>query len=51
MDPAIVTFLLGLHADEPWKELAGQSKQRGVLIAGSSEVFALLSNNVVPWYL
>lgn len=34
-----------------WKELAGQTKQRGVLIAATSETFSLLNNNVMPWFL
>lgn len=34
-----------------WKALAGQTKQRGVVIAAAREETALLGNNVVPWFL
>lgn len=33
-----------------WKEVAGQSNQRGVLISGSDDSYSLLGNNVMPWY-
>ncbi len=34
-----------------WKELAGQTKQHGVVIAAAKEAMSLLGNNVVPWFL
>jgi hypothetical protein len=34
-----------------WKELAGQTKRRGLVIAAAKEATALLGNNVAPWFL
>jgi hypothetical protein len=34
-----------------WKEVAGQTKQRGLVIAATNAATALLGNNVVPWFL
>lgn len=33
-----------------WKGIAGQDRQRGVVIAATKEAFSLLGNNVVPWF-
>jgi hypothetical protein len=33
-----------------WKEVAGLSKQRGVVVAATREATSLLGNNVVPWF-
>jgi len=46
------TILPGhFEALKKWKELAGQTKQRGLVIAATSEATALLGNNVAPWFL
>jgi predicted AAA+ superfamily ATPase len=34
-----------------WKEVAGLSKQRGIVVAATKEAMSLLGNNVVPWFV
>ncbi len=34
-----------------WKELAGQTRQRGLVIAANKEPMSMLGNNVVPWFV